>query len=134
MPSSTRTARDAADAVGCEVACIVKSLAFRGPDDAVVLVLAAGDARVNEDVLTHRLGGVVRLAEPDVVREATGFAIGGVAPVGLATPVPILMDQVLLRHDRVWAAAGTPRSVFPIDPRVLQRVTGADVIDVRGDS
>lgn len=134
MPASTKTAKDAAHAVGCDVSHIVKSLAFRSPDGDVVLILAAGDARVNETVLATRFGGPVRLAEPAVVRDVTGFAIGGVAPVGLATKVPVFMDEALLRHERVWAAAGTPRSVFPIAPAVLRRITAAEVLDVRGDS
>jgi len=131
MPDSTRTARDAAAAVGCEVSQIVKSLAFQGPGDKVLLVLAAGDSRVDEATLALHLGGEVRLADPTAVRNATGFAIGGVAPVGHTSPLPIYMDETLLLHDTVWAAAGTPRSVFPIDPQVLQRITQANVIGVR---
>ncbi len=130
MPGSTRTARDAADAVGCDVAQIVKSLVFAADDGRVWLVLVSGPNRVDTDLLQARTGCPVSMADPATVREATGFAIGGVAPVGLANDLPVLMDEDLLRHDVVWAAAGTPKSVFPIAPGVLGRIAGAHVVPV----
>jgi prolyl-tRNA editing enzyme YbaK/EbsC (Cys-tRNA(Pro) deacylase) len=131
MPGSTRTARDAAAAVGCEVGQIVKSLVFASDDGRTLLVLASGPNRVDADGLARHLGASVGMADPATVREATGFAIGGVAPVGLARELPVLMDEDLLRYDTVWAAAGTPRSVFPVAPDALRDVTGATVLAVR---
>jgi prolyl-tRNA editing enzyme YbaK/EbsC (Cys-tRNA(Pro) deacylase) len=130
MPGSTRTARDAAAAIGCEVAQIVKSLLFVGADGRAHLVLASGPNRVDAARLGDHLGGRAALADPATVRDVTGFAIGGVAPLGLASDVPVLMDEDLLRHDVVWAAAGTPSSVFPVSPDALRDATGATVLRV----
>lgn len=130
MPGSTRTAQDAAAAVGCEVAQIVKSLVFACEDGRTVLVLVSGANRVDVERLSRELGSPVSMADPSAVREATGFAIGGVAPVGLPDAVPVLMDEDLLGYDTVWAAAGTPRSVFPVAPTALRDVTGATVLAV----
>ena len=132
MPGSTRTAQDAADAVGCDVAQIVKSLVFASEDGHAWLVLASGPNRVDPDLLQGRTGSRLTMAAPATVRDVTGFAIGGVAPVGLAHEMPVLIDEDLLAHDVVWAAAGTPKSVFPIDPDVLRRISGADVVRVVG--
>ena len=131
MPGSTRTAEDAAAAVGCDVGQIVKSLVFACEDGGTVLVLASGPNRVDVGRLATRLGASVSMADPRAVRKATGFAIGGVAPVGLPEGLPVFMDEDLLRYDTVWAAAGTPRSVFPVAPHVLRDVTGATVLRVR---
>lgn len=130
MPGSTRTAQDAADAVGCDVAQIVKSLVFAAEDGRAWLVLASGPNRVDPDLLRTRTGRRLALADPATVRELTGFAIGGVAPVGLAHDLPVLMDEDLLAYDVVWAAAGTPKSVFPVAPDVLRRISAADVLRV----
>jgi prolyl-tRNA editing enzyme YbaK/EbsC (Cys-tRNA(Pro) deacylase) len=92
--------------------------------------LASGANRVDVDRLAGHLGSPVSMADPSAVREATGFAIGGVAPVGLPDDVPVLMDQDLLGYDTVWAAAGTPRSVFPVAPAALRDVTRATVLAV----
>lgn len=132
MPGSTRTAQDAAAAVGCDVAQIVKSLVFAAEDGRTWLVLVSGPDRVDPELLQARTGAPVSMADPATVREATGFAIGGVAPVGLAHELPVLMDEGLLRHDVVWAAAGTPKSVFAVAPDVLARIAGADVGRVVG--
>lgn len=130
MPGSTRTAADAAAAVGCDVAQIVKSLVFDA-EGALTLVLVGGDARVDEAHLGAILGRDVRLADPVRVREATGFAVGGVAPVGLRTHLPTYLDARLLRHAIVWAAAGTPRTVVPLDPARLADATGATPVAVQ---
>lgn len=130
MPGSTRTAADAAAAVGCDVAQIVKSLLFASEDGRTWLVLVSGPNRVDAERLAAHVGGPVRLADPATVRDATGFAIGGVAPVGLAEEVPVLMDEDLLEHAVVWAAAGTPKSVFPVDPAELRDATGATTLKV----
>jgi prolyl-tRNA editing enzyme YbaK/EbsC (Cys-tRNA(Pro) deacylase) len=123
FPDGTRTAPEAAAAVGCEVAQICKSLVFR-VGDAPLLIVASGANRVDE----ARFGAVK--ADARWVREQTGFAIGGVPPVGHARPIDTVVDEDLLRHDVVWAAAGTPRAVFAIAPDRLVAVTGARVARV----
>ena len=131
MPDSTRTAEEAAAAIGCAVGQIVKSLVFRVVEvDEPVLVLVSGADRVDEDRLAAAVGGSVERASGRFVRDRTGFAIGGVAPVGYASPIRTLMDDGLLDHEVVWAAAGTPNSVFPVQPGDLVRATSADVVDV----
>ncbi len=126
---STRTAAEAAAAVGTTVAQIVKSLVFLA-DDAPILVLVAGDHRVDTDLLSEVLGATISRAPAERVRAATGYAIGGVPPFGHATPLPTLLDASLLRFEVVWAAAGTPNSVFPIAPQQLVELTGARVVEV----
>jgi prolyl-tRNA editing enzyme YbaK/EbsC (Cys-tRNA(Pro) deacylase) len=129
FPDGTRTAADAAAAVGCDVDQIVKSLVFV-VDQAPVLALTAGGNRVD----TGRLAGVLdgssaRKADADEVRAATGYAIGGTPPFGHPSPVPTLVDPRLLEFDEVWAAAGTPTDVFAIAPDRLVELTGARVAD-----
>ena len=126
-PDGTRTAADAAAAVGCEVARIVKSLVF-AVDGEPVLALVGGDARLDEDLLAGAAGGSVGRADADLVRAATGYAIGGVPPFGHATALATFVDEPLLAHATVWAAAGTPRHVFEVDPRELVRVSGGRVV------
>lgn len=128
-PEGTRTAADAAAAVGCDVAQIVKSLVLTGPQGAV-LVLTSGASQVDLDALGERLGGEVRMATPDEVRAATGYAIGGTPPFGHPAALPTIVDPVLVRHEVVWAAAGTPDSCFPIDPDALAELTSASEVDV----
>ena len=125
-PEGARTAQDAAAAVGCEVGQICKSLVFRVGDDPL-LVIASGSNRVDE----ARFGAVK--ADAAFVREQTGYAIGGVPPFGHATPLRVFVDEDLLGYDVVWAAAGTPRAVFPIAPAVLVRVSGGRVARVSPD-
>ena len=129
LNESTRTAQEAAHAVQAEVAQIVKSLVFMAEADPV-LILVSGANRVDADLVANTLGRPIRQARAEEVRQATGFAIGGVAPVGLTRELPVYFDSTLLTFDRVWAAAGTPRSVFPIAPGELLRVTGALPISV----
>ena len=129
-PDGTRTAQDAATAVGGPVSSIVKSLVFL-LDDAPVLALVAGHNRLDETKLAAALDGtVVARADADVVRSATGYPIGGVPPIGLATDLPTVIDRALLDHDRVWAAAGTPRHVFAVAPDALVRAVGGAVADL----
>lgn len=131
MPESTRSAPEAAAAIGCDVAQIVKSLVFRLVEsDDPVLVLAPGSVRVDESKLAGAVGQQVEQATGKFVRDRTGFAIGGVAPVGHSLPLATYMDRRLLANDLVWAAAGTPRSVFPIAPAELRRATNAEVADL----
>jgi len=131
FPEGTRTAEDAARAVGCSVAQIVKSLVFVA-DGRPVVALISGADRLDPHRLASALGAQrVDRADGDAVRAATGFAIGGVPPIGHARPLPILMDRRLLDHAEVWAAAGTPDSVFRITPEELRSTTGAVVADFK---
>lgn len=130
---STRTADEAAAAVGCTVGQIVKSLVFM-VDGCPILALVSGTNRVDTGLLAAVSGGQVARANADSVREATGFSIGGVPPVGHATPLNTYLDRDLLQYERVWAAAGTPNAVFAITPEDLQRITGATVADIAATS
>ena len=127
LPDSTRTAPEAAAAVGCEVGAIVKSLVFRIGDEAV-LALVSGSNRADEALLEAGFGAPVQRADADFVRAATGYSIGGVPPIGHPRPLRTLVDEDLLLHPVVWGAAGTPRSVFPMEPRELARLTGGTVV------
>ncbi|HUS15960.1 MAG TPA: YbaK/EbsC family protein [Chloroflexia bacterium] len=130
VPGSAKTAVMAAEAVGCEVGAIVKSLVFVA-GGAPVVVLCPGDRRVDATKLAALLGSDgVAMAPAETVRAATGYAIGGVPPLGHATTLPILMDAALLTWPQVYAAAGAPDALFPIDPATLQAVSGARVVDV----
>ena len=132
MPSSTRTAAEAAAAIGCEVAQIAKSLVFRAANsDRPVLVVASGANRVDVTLLEAALGEPVARADADWVRATSGFAIGGVAPVGHLTAPVVFIDRDLLALPEVWAAAGTPNAVFRVLPAQLAEVTGASVIRVQ---
>lgn len=131
LPESTRTAAEAGAAVGCEVGQIVKSLVFRVPEtDEAVLVLASGSTRVDVGRLESVIGSPVEQGSGAFVRERTGFAIGGVAPVGLTAPVRTFVERGILAWPRVWAAAGSPRTVFDATPDELLAATGASVVDV----
>jgi prolyl-tRNA editing enzyme YbaK/EbsC (Cys-tRNA(Pro) deacylase) len=131
FPQGTRTAEDAAAAIGCHVAQIVKSLVFV-VDDEPVLALVGGADRLDEARLVAVAGGHgVRRANADEVRLATGYAIGGVPPFGHATVLRCFVDDALLAHDVVWAAAGTPVHVFASPPRALVEAAGADVATLR---
>ncbi|WP_114394283.1 YbaK/EbsC family protein [Oleisolibacter albus] len=128
--ATTRTAAEAAAVIGCDVAQIAKSILFRTRDSArPVLVVASGSNRVNEAAVARHLAGRIggeRLlkAEADFVRSHAGYAIGGVPPIGHLVPPVTLFDRDLLDFDTVWAAAGTPNSVFPIAPSILLGLTG----------
>jgi prolyl-tRNA editing enzyme YbaK/EbsC (Cys-tRNA(Pro) deacylase) len=130
FPATTRTAADAASAIGCEVAAIAKSIVLHS-DAGPVLVLTSGANLVDPAKVERALGvRAVRRADAREAREATGFPIGGTAPFGHPAPVPTLMDSDLLAHQVVWAAAGTPDSVFPVAPQDLADASGATVTDV----
>ena len=129
----TRTAADAAAAVGCEVDQIAKSIIFKGEDSGhVVLFLTAGGNRVDAEKATALAGQPLGKADAALIRSETGFAIGGVAPVGHLTEIAAFIDPRLLEFDTVWAAAGTPRHVFAISPADLLRVSGARQADFTG--
>jgi len=131
FPSGTRTAADAAAAIGCSVAQIAKSIVFRAGDRAVV-VIASGANRVDAAKVAAVLDVPVRRADADWVRAATGFVIGGVAPVGhIAPPLLLLFDEDLLALHPVWAAAGSPSHVFQTEAATLARITGAITANIR---
>lgn len=131
FPEGTRTAVDAARAVGCEVGQIVKSLVFLAAGRPVV-ALVSGANRLDEARLAAVAGEPVAKADAELARAATGYAIGGVPPFGYATEVPVFMDRDLLGHVVVWAAAGRPDSVFEIAPERLRELSGATVADLKG--
>jgi prolyl-tRNA editing enzyme YbaK/EbsC (Cys-tRNA(Pro) deacylase) len=125
LPVAARTSQQAADALGIEVGQIAKSLIFRAvPSGRAVLVIAAGDRRVDEARISALLGESIERAAPEFVREHSGFAIGGVAPLAHARPMTTFIDASLRRFGVVWAAGGTPHCVFPIAPAELVRVSG----------
>ena len=132
LNDSTRTVKDAAAAVGCEESEIAKSIVFVADGDPVVCV-ASGRHRIDTDKLADLLDvAEVRQAKADEVRAATGFAIGGVPPFG--HDLPVLFDQTLLDHERVWAAAGDPHSLFEVDPRELATCIRARVVELGENS
>ncbi|MBT6092307.1 MAG: YbaK/EbsC family protein [Acidimicrobiaceae bacterium] len=128
-PEGTRTAADAAAAVGCHVDQIVKSLVFMA-DVRPVLVLCSGGRRVDEERLARYLGTEIRIAGASEVRAATGFAIGGPPPLGHTVPLRTLVDPHLMDFEEVWAAAGTPDSVFPVKPKDLVQATSGAVVGI----
>lgn len=130
FPQGTRTAQDAASAIGTTIGQIVKSLVFL-VDGRPVLVLASGRNRVDPGKLARASGAAqVERAGADLVKTTTGFAIGGVPPVGHSTPLETFIDEDLLDYDVVYAAAGTPTAIFPITPQDLVRVTGGRIADL----
>jgi prolyl-tRNA editing enzyme YbaK/EbsC (Cys-tRNA(Pro) deacylase) len=130
FPASTRTAADAAAAVGCTVAQIAKSIVFRA-DGRAAVIITSGANRVDPARASAALGVKLARADADWVRATTGFAIGGVAPVGHITPPLLLLDEDLLLLDPIWAAAGSPSNVFQTTPADLRRITGAPVAAVK---
>ncbi len=132
MDQTTRSAEDAARAVGCEVGQIAKSLVFKGSaSQQAILVITSGANRVNEAGLARLIGEAVLKANADFVRAKSGFAIGGVPPVGHPHPLAVFIDEDLLQYPCIWAAAGSPQAVFHLTPQELQRITGGRVICVK---
>jgi prolyl-tRNA editing enzyme YbaK/EbsC (Cys-tRNA(Pro) deacylase) len=130
--ASTRTAADAAAAIGCTLAQIAKSLVFRAKaSDQVVLVIASGSNRVNTGKIAAALGDEIGKADADFVRNRTGFAIGGVGPIGHSKDCQIFIDRDLANYAEIWAAAGSPNAVFRLTPGELQQVTGGRVLDLK---
>lgn len=125
-----RTSQQAADALGVAVGQIVKSLVFT-VNGRPLMVLASGANRVDEAKLERLAEGKVRRADPDTVKQATGYTIGGVPPIGHVAPLPIYIDRDLLQYELIYGAAGVPECVFPLTPAELVRGTGGSVIDVR---
>jgi prolyl-tRNA editing enzyme YbaK/EbsC (Cys-tRNA(Pro) deacylase) len=132
MPGSTRSAAEAAQAVGCGVEQIAKSILFKaGQSGKAILVVTSGTNRVDEKKVRDLIGEPVKKADADFVRAQTGYAIGGVPPLGHANPLFILVDEDLLKYQEIWAAAGTPFAVFKLTPSELVQMTSARVADVR---
>ena len=127
---AARTSAEAAAALGCSIAEIAKSLVFRRGDHGAVLVIASGANRVDERKVAALLGEPIGKADAALVRELTGYAIGGIPPLAHATPLPTLIDRDLLRFDSVNAAGGTPNAMFPIRPTDLVRVSGGRVAEI----
>jgi prolyl-tRNA editing enzyme YbaK/EbsC (Cys-tRNA(Pro) deacylase) len=135
MPSDTRTAQQAADAVGVAVDQIVKSIIFRGEASGeAVLFLTSGGNQVDAGKASGLAGEPLGKADADLVRSQTGFVIGGVSPVGHLNPIRAWFDARLLDFEVIWAAAGTPRHVFPIAPEDLLRICGGEIADFTADS
>ncbi|MEJ2002595.1 MAG: YbaK/EbsC family protein [Maritimibacter sp.] len=130
MAEGTRTAADAASAAGCEIDQIVKSIIFRGEADGrAVLFLTAGGNQVDAAKASALAGEALGKADAALIRAQTGFAIGGVAPIGHLSPIRAFFDPRLMDFDKIWAAAGTPRHVFAAEPHEIQQISGAEVAD-----
>lgn len=130
--SPTRTSAEAAQAVGCQVDQIAKSIVFRGKQtDQPILVIASGINRVNEKRIEELISEPLGKADANYVRLKTGFVIGGVPPVGHLEKMTILIDEDLLKHKEIWAAAGTPNAVFKLTPSDLVKMTGGRVISIK---
>lgn len=131
LPNSTRTAEEAANACKCDVAQIVKSMIFQREDDmSLVLILVSGAHNANMARLEAYFGCKLQRADPKKIREETGFAIGGISPLGHLNPIPTFVDKTLLNFDIIWAAAGKPNAVFNVSPPHLVQAIGATGIDV----
>ena len=131
FPEGTKTAQDAANAIGVPVGAIVKSLVF-GVDDEVVMALVSGSNQLDEKKLAAAAGGAkCSRVDADAVRAATGFPIGGVPPFGHSTQLRVFVDPDLLQYDEVWAAAGTWNDVFGIEPRKLVEASGGALTDLK---
>ncbi len=134
LPDSTRTAQEAADAIGCSVSEIAKSLIFKGAESGKpILVIASGTNRVDTNKVGNLIGESVKKADADFIRSETGFAIGGIPPVGHLYPLQTLIDKDLLNYDTIWAAAGTPFSVFSLKSKDLTALTGGEIAVIRQD-
>ena len=132
LPQSTRTAAEAAAAIGCSVEQIVKSLVFKGKrSQKPILVVASGSNRVNEKIVAQIIGEPIERADPGFVRAHTGYVIGGVPPVGHLERIDTLIDEDLLRYPEIWAAAGNPNAVFRLGPEELKRMTGGRVMPIK---
>lgn len=132
LQSTTRTSAEAAQAVGCRVEQIAKSIVFRGKQtDRPVLVIASGPNRVNEKKIEELISEPLGKADANFVREKTGFVIGGVPPVGHLEKIEIFIDEDLLQYEEIWAAAGSPNAVFRLTPSDLVKMTGGRVVSIK---
>jgi len=132
LSSSTRTANEAATTIGCEVAQIVKSLVFRTKENnRPILILASGINRVNEKTIEAHVGEKIIKADADFTREMTGFAIGGIPPIGHKQQINTLIDEDLLKFEKLWAAAGTPNAVFSLFSKDIEKITGGKIVTIK---
>jgi len=132
LASSTRTAQEAADSIGCAVDQIAKSLVFQDKASGeLILVVASGGNRVDTGKIETVMGWKLKQAKADMVKEKTGYAIGGIPPVGHNEPLRTVLDEDLKQYDVIWAAAGTPFAVFQLTPPLLGRITGGEWLDLR---
>ncbi len=133
LPDSTRTSVEAAQAIGCQVGQIAKSIIFRAlASQRPIMVIASGPNRVNEKVIETLIGEAIGKADADFVRQRTGFVIGGVPPVGHTEQIETFIDTSLLQYPEIWAAAGTPHAVFRLTPADLMRMTGGKLVQLTG--
>jgi len=132
MQGSTRTCVEAANTIGCEVGQIVKSIIFRGKTTGIpILIIASGNNRINEKKMREYLGEPVSRPDANFVQETTGFAIGGIPPIGHLNKLKCLIDADLFEYNELWAAAGTPFDVFKITPDQLASITQGQIINVK---
>jgi len=132
IPQSTRTSKEAAEAVGCQVRQIAKSLVFRTKKNKEpIIIIASGSNRVDEEIIKDVIGEEIEIADADFVSETTGFVIGGVPPVGHSQKIRTFIDEDLLECDEIWAAAGTPNAVFMLVPEELLKMTEGEVVSVK---
>jgi prolyl-tRNA editing enzyme YbaK/EbsC (Cys-tRNA(Pro) deacylase) len=133
LPASTRTSQEAAQAIGCQVGQIAKSIIFKSQtNNRPIMVIASGPNRVNEGTIGDLVGETIGKADADFVRQHTGFVIGGVPPLAHTEQLETFIDQDLLQYPEIWAAAGTPHAVFRLTPGDLLRMTPGKVIKVTG--
>ena len=131
LPASTRTAKDAAEAIGCDVAQIAKSIIFRLKDsNTAVLVIASGSNRIDEKIVSKLVDASIEQADPNFVRTVTGFAIGGVPPTGHTNQLKTFIDTDIFQFEKIWAAAGTPNAVFCLSPAELELISGGTLAAV----
>ena len=131
LPSTTGTAVDAANSIGCTLGQIVKSLVFHGERTGKpILVIASGTNRVNEKIISKYIGEPIKKSNAKFVKKVTGFSIGGIPPLGHLQDILTFIDEDLLQYDEVWAAGGTPNSVFKLDPKDLKKMTGGKVVKI----
>ena len=129
---STRTAQEAANAIGCTVGQIAKSLIFKGKSSQKpILIIASGTNRVNEKLVKEYTGEKLEKADAEFVLENTGFVIGGIPPVGHTKPIDTFIDEDLMQYSEIWAAAGTPNAVFKLTPEILVEITKGSIIKVK---
>lgn len=132
LSDSARTAQEAANALGCTIGQIAKSLIFKGKTShKPVLIIASGTNRVNEKAMKEHVGEDLEKAEARFVYEQTGFAIGGIPPVGHKTPIMTFIDEDLMQYEEIWAAAGTSHAVFKLSPEILAEITKGKIISVK---
>ena len=132
LPASTHTSQEAADAVGCQLGQIAKSLVFKGKQtQKPILVITSGANRVNEKKLQEFVAEPIQKADAEFIREKTGFAIGGIPPIGHRERLETFIDEDLLQYEEIWAAAGTPHAVFKLTPSDLKKMVAGQVVSVK---